>query len=219
MPSTGSSPAGLPPVPQRSDGRADGRRTLRFTDVTAPGGIASRGYGMGAAAGDYDNDGYLDLFVTGFGADHALSQQRQRHVHRRDDPGRRGDPLWTTSAAFVDYDRDGELDLFVANYLDFTVAGNKQCTDSVGARDYCPPHAYRRPRPSVSQRRRRPFADVTERAGIAKADGPALGVSAATSTATAGSTSTSPTTRAEPAVDQPARRHVRRRRPALRGRP
>ena len=52
------------------------------------------------------------------------------------------DPLWSTSAAFFDYDRDGDLDLFVANYLDFTLAGNKECHDSVGARDYCSPRAY-----------------------------------------------------------------------------
>ena len=53
------------------------------------------------------------------------------------------DPRWSTSAAFLDYDRDGGLDLFVANYVDFTIAGNKQCCDSVGARDYCSPRAYR----------------------------------------------------------------------------
>jgi hypothetical protein len=52
------------------------------------------------------------------------------------------DPRWTTSAAFIDYDRDGDQDLFVANYVAFTQAGNKVCTDHAGARDYCPPGAY-----------------------------------------------------------------------------
>src|SRR3954463_14892952 len=122
---------------------ADGTRTLRFPDVTARAGLALRAYGMGAAVGDYDNDGYQDLFVTTFGAD-VLFRNRGDGTFE-DVTSRAGvsDPLWSASAAFVDYDRDGDLDLFVANYLDFTLAGNKICHDAVGARDYCSPRAYR----------------------------------------------------------------------------
>ena len=88
------------------------------------------------------------------------------------------DPLWSTSAAFLDYDRDGDLDLFVANYLDFTIADNKICHDPVGARDYCSPRAYR-PVPDRLYRNegRGRFVNVTEPAGIARADGNGLGVS------------------------------------------
>src|SRR6266545_4776799 len=93
---------------------ADGRRTLRFTDVTKQAGITVRGYGMGAAVGDYDNDGYLDLFVTGFGAATLLHNNGDRTFTDVTKQAGVGDTLWSTSAAFVDYDRDGYLDLFVA---------------------------------------------------------------------------------------------------------
>ena len=89
-----------------------------------------------------------------------------------------GDALWSASAAFADYDRDGDLDLFVANYLDFTLAANKVCNDSLGARDYCSPRAYK-PVPDRLYRNDGGgrFTDVSEAAGITKADGAGLGVS------------------------------------------
>ena len=109
----------------------------------------------------------------------ALPQQRQRHLHRRD-PGSQASATscGAASAAFVDYDRDGDLDIFVANYLDFTVAGNKRCNDAVGARDYCSPRAYK-PVPDRLYRNdgRGRFSDVSDAAGITKADGAGLGVS------------------------------------------
>jgi hypothetical protein len=187
----GSSPPGCRLFRNDLTVSPDGRRTLRFTDVTRQAGIAVRGYGMGAAVGDYDNDGYLDLFVTAFGPTTLLHNNGNgtfTDVTMQAGVGdglanrsSRGDgPLspaiasagWSTSAAFVDYDRDGFLDLFVARYVDFTVAANKQCTDSVGARDYCGPRSYR----PVADRLfhndgHGRFVDVTERTGIAKADG------------------------------------------------
>jgi hypothetical protein len=155
----------------------DGRRTLRFTDVTAQAGISVRGYGMGAAVGDYDNDGYPDLFVTGFGATTLLHNNGNGTFTDVTKEAGVADTLWTTSAAFFDYDRDGFLDLFVARYVDFTIAGNKQCNDPVGARDYCGPRAYR-PVPArlFHNDGRGHFVDVTERAGIARAYGAGLGV-------------------------------------------
>jgi len=152
---------------------------LRFTDVTGTSGLSGPAYGMGAAVGDYDNDGEPDLYVTGFGAS----------VLYRNDAGRFIDVTlasgtategWSTSASFLDYDKDGDLDLFVARYIDFTVAANKKCFDAVGARDYCLPAVYR----AVPDRLYRNegggrFSDVTEAAGMLKADGPGLGVVAA----------------------------------------
>src|SRR6185436_17782781 len=156
---------------------ADPRRALRFTDVTARAGLGLRAYGMGAAVGDYDNDGYLDLFVTSFGPDtlyHNNGDGTFTDVTRQAGVS---DANWSTSAAFVDYDRDGRLDLFVANYVDFTIAANQVCSDAVGARDYCGPRAYH-PVPDrlYHNEGNGHFANATERAGVNKADGAGLGV-------------------------------------------
>jgi enediyne biosynthesis protein E4 len=155
----------------------DGKRTLHFTDVTERAGVALRAYGMGVAVGDYDNDGYLDLFVTSFGPETLFHNNGDGTFTDVTAQAGVSDMLWSASAAFVDYDRDGDLDLFVANYLDFSVAGNKQCHDAVGARDYCSPRAYH-PVPDRLYRNEGNgrFSDVTDSAGISKADGAGLGV-------------------------------------------
>jgi enediyne biosynthesis protein E4 len=152
--------------------------TLRFTDVTDRAGVGARTYGMGAAVGDYDHDGHLDLLVTSFGPETLYRNTGNGTFTDVTKEAGVSDPLWSTSAAFADYDRDGDLDLFVANYLDFTIAGNKLCHDPVGTRDYCTPRAYR----SVPDRLYRNdgkgrFTNVSEDAGISKADGNGLGVS------------------------------------------
>jgi hypothetical protein len=154
-----------------------GGGTLRFTDVTERAGVGLRAYGMGAAVADYDGDGDLDLFVTSFGPETLFRNNGDGTFTDVTAAAGVSDDLWSTSAAFIDYDRDGYLDLFVANYLDFTVAGNKLCYDSVGARDYCSPRAYR-PVPNRLYRNlgNGRFANVTETAGITKADGAGLGV-------------------------------------------
>ena len=156
---------------------AAGRRRLRFTDVTESAGVGWREYGMGVAVGDYDGDGDLDLFLTSFGPEALFRNNGDGTFSDVTVQAGVSDALWSTSAAFCDYDRDGDLDLFVANYLDFTLADNRVCSDAVGARDYCSPKSYR-PVPDRLYRNEGGgrFTDVTQVAGIAKAYGAGLGV-------------------------------------------
>jgi enediyne biosynthesis protein E4 len=156
----------------------DGRRTLQFTDVTARAGVGLHAYGMGAAVGDYDGDGDLDLYVTSFGPETLYRNNGDGTFADVTKEAGVSDALWSTSAAFVDYDRDGDLDIFVANYLDFTLTDNKLCHDALGARDYCSPRAYR-PVPDRLYRNEGNgrFSDATVAAGISRADGAGLGVS------------------------------------------
>ena len=92
-----------------------------FTDVTMRAGVGDIGWGMGAAVGDYNNDGYADLYVTCLGPNHLLRNNGNGTFTDVTDKAGVGDPRWSTGAAFLDYDNDGRLDLFVANYVDFDV--------------------------------------------------------------------------------------------------
>ena len=159
---------------------ADGGRTLRFTDVTAEAGIAAHGYGMGVAAGDFDNDGWVDLYLTRFGPNRLLRNRGDGTFEDATDRSGTGDSAWGVPASFVDYDRDGRLDLFVGNYLSYTLAGHTQCYDRAGAPDYCAPETSR-PHPDVLYRNRGDgaFEDVTASAGLAREFGPALGAATA----------------------------------------
>ena len=159
----------------RNDGVVDG--VPRFSDVTSRAGVGLEAYGMGVAVGDVDNDGFQDLFLTAVGRNVLY---RNRGDGTFEDVTARtgvGDSRWGTSAAFLDYDRDGDLDLFVANYVDFTVAGNKVCTDQAGARDHCPPGAYMPLPPRLFRNEGGlTFTNVTESSGVARAYGAGLGV-------------------------------------------
>jgi hypothetical protein len=154
-----------------------GHAVLRFTDVTEMAGLGFRGVGMGVAIGDFNGDGHLDLYVTAYGSNVLYRNNGDGTFTDVTQAAHVDDPRWSTSAAFIDYDRDGNLDLFVTNYVDFTVAAGKICTDPVGSRDYCAPSAYR-PVPARLFRNQGngTFVDATEAAGIARAYGAGLGV-------------------------------------------
>jgi hypothetical protein len=151
---------------------------LHFTDVTAQSGIVFRGYGMGAATGDYNNDGFEDLLVTGYNSRALYRNTGNGTFTQMDFPQPPG--VWSTSASFFDYDRDGRLDLIVLSYVNFSEAANKSCHAPTGEPDYCTPRAYT---PASARLYHNEggdrFTDVTEKAGINRALGPGLGVAAA----------------------------------------
>ncbi len=150
---------------------------LQFVDVTEETGVGHIGYGMGVAVGDYDNDGFQDLYVTNLG--HNVLYHNNGNSTFTDVTVQAGvdDIRWSTSAAFLDYDKDGYLDLFVANYVDFTVMGNKRCYAPTGEPDYCTPVAYKAVPPHLFHNLGNgKFIDVTEPSGMGSSYGPALGV-------------------------------------------
>jgi hypothetical protein len=160
---------------------ADGSRTLHFTDVTEQAGIDIQTYGMGVAAADVDNDGFIDIYRTGLTESVLLHNNGNgtfTDATAKSGVGNKGG--WGVSASFVDIDRDGWLDLFVGNYLLYTLEGDIDCLSVTGQHDYCPPNSYR-PQPSKLFRNRGngTFVDITQMALEGGAYGPALGVSTA----------------------------------------
>lgn len=153
---------------------------LRFTDVTEAAGVGHEGFGMGAAVGDYDNDGHLDLYVTNVGPN--VLYRNNGDGTFRDVTRRTGveDDRWNASAGFIDYDLDGDLDLFVTAYVDFTVSVLKKCYDKTGARDYCSPTIYD-PLPDRLFRNEGngTFIAVSDETGITASVGNGLGVAVA----------------------------------------
>src|SRR6185436_19745896 len=156
---------------------AGGPSTLRFTDVTAASGIEAAGYGMGVAAGDVDNDGCVDLYLTNLGRNQLFHNNCDGTFSDVSAKSGANDPGWSVSASFVDYDRDGWLDLYVGHYVEWDVKTDKPCTGLTGRRDYCTPKVYP-PQPDRLYRNLKNgrFADVTAKALGAASFGPGLGV-------------------------------------------
>ena len=159
----------------------DGARRLRFTDVTDASGIEADGYGLGVAAGDVNNDGWTDLFLTNFGPDALyLNGGAGTFTEAAEARGIVPTAGFAVSAAFVDYDRDGWLDLYVGHNVDYTLENGIECGTLADARDYCPPetyggtpdHLYR----NTGDGR---FVDVSDTALAGGRFGPALGVATA----------------------------------------
>jgi enediyne biosynthesis protein E4 len=155
------------------------RRNSTFEDVTAASGIRHRDYGMGACAGDYDNDGAVDLYITNYGANLLYRNAGDGRFHEVPGAGGAGTALWSTSCAFTDVDKDGYLDLFVTNYVQAERKDNKFCGRDTPPRlrGYCSPLAFR-PSTSVLYRNtgKGSFDDISTKAGIAAYRGNGLGV-------------------------------------------
>lgn len=149
-----------------------------FTDVTEAAGLANAGvgnYGMGVAVGDYDNDGFPDLFVTSYGKNilyHNNGDGTFTDVTAKAGVGGGG---WSVSAGFFDYNNDGHLDLFVTRYMEWDTKHSKTCGGAW--RTYCPPAEF--PATANLLYRNRgdgTFEDVSEKSGITAKKGRALGV-------------------------------------------
>jgi hypothetical protein len=153
---------------------------LHFTDVTEASGISQTTYGMGAATGDFNNDGCVDLYVTALGSNQLFKNNCNGTFTDVTATTRTADPGWSVSAAFVDVDRDGWLDLFVGHYVRYSVATNIRCYSVTGLTDYCPPNVYRaEPSHLFRNNRNGTFTDITAKAGLSAEYGAALGVSTA----------------------------------------
>jgi len=146
-----------------------------FTDTTDKMGLRLSLQGMGAAVGDYDNDGYDDLIITGVGGNHLFHNEAGKKFVEVTANAGVGGSGWSTSAAWLDYDGDGLLDLFVCHYCKWSMATDRYCGGAV--KIYCTPEAY----PGESCKLYHNdghgrFTDVTNRAGIRSDRGKALGV-------------------------------------------
>jgi enediyne biosynthesis protein E4 len=179
------SPTALPT--QEDFGRHDPRYWNRlyrqnkdgsFTDVTEQAGLANAGdgnYGMGVAVGDYDNDGYPDLYVTSYGKNilyHNNGDGTFTDVTAKAGVAGGG---WSVSAGFFDYDNNGKLDLFVTRYMEWDAKHSKDCGGNYHT--YCPPEAF----PATTNilyhnNGDGTFTDVSQRSGIAAKKGRGLGV-------------------------------------------
>jgi hypothetical protein len=149
-----------------------------FEDSTERSGIRHRDYGMGACAGDYDNDGLIDLYVTNYGSNVLYRNGGNGRFTDVTHAARVGSPLWSTSCAFADLDRDGDLDLVVTNYVDADAGHNPFCGNArLRTRFYCHPLQFE-PLPNVVYRNdgRGVFSDVSAVSGIGAHRSNGLGV-------------------------------------------
>ena len=149
-----------------------------FTDVTHKAGLDVEMYGLGVAVGDYDNDGFDDLFVT------ALGQSRLFHNNGNgtftdvtQKAGLSGPRELSTSAAWVDYDKDGRLDLVVGNYVQWTLEGDLYCTLDGKNKSYCTPESYKGTSARLWHNRGDgTFEDVTQKAGLGEPTSKTMGI-------------------------------------------
>lgn len=151
-----------------------------YRNVSEGSGLEVTGLGMGAIAGDVNNDGRPDVVLTEYGGTRLFLNQGNGRFSEipRDDA--LDNPRWATAASFLDYDRDGWLDLVVVNYLDYDPA--RDCRDHTGAPEYCGPQDFPGTASRLFRNRGRQadgrarFEDVSVSSGLARAIGPGLGV-------------------------------------------
>lgn len=157
-----------------------------FTDVTEKAGVAGFGYGMGVSVGDYDNDGWPDIYVVNVGKNQLLHNNGNGTFTDVTDKASVGGGLldakkmWSVSAAWVDYNNDGLLDLFVSNYCKWEVNKDPYCGPTPKLRAYCHPNNYANlPNTLYRNNGDGTFTDVSSETGIAKYLGKGMGVAIA----------------------------------------
>lgn len=153
-------------------------RNGTFTDVTRAAGLDVEMYGMGVAVGDYNNDGFVDLFITCLGQSRLFQNTgRGTFVDVTPKAGLGNHDGFSTSALWFDYDRDGHLDLFVSNYVKWTEQTDVFCSFDGKQKSYCTPEAYRGATCWLFRNRGDgTFEDVTAKAGLLDTSSKSLGV-------------------------------------------
>jgi hypothetical protein len=168
----------LNPDPPLRNALYRNNRDGTFTDVTEKAGVAAGGYGQGVAVGDYDGDGFPDLYVTQYGRSILYHNNGDGTFTDVTDKAGVAATGWSSSAVWFDYDNDGKLDLFVCQFVEFSKDKNKDCrTGEDAKRGYCIPHVYK---PTASclfhNNGDGTFTDVSKSSGIAAHLGKAWGV-------------------------------------------
>jgi hypothetical protein len=148
-----------------------------FTDVTGAAGLAVEMYGLGCSIADYDNDGYVDIYITAVGPNHLFRNLGNGKFADVSAKAGVGDPGFSTSAAWFDYDKDGKLDLFVCNYVEWSVEKDQFCTLDGKNKSYCTPQSYKGQSATLYHNRGNgTFENVTQKAGVNDPTGKSLGV-------------------------------------------
>ncbi len=148
-----------------------------FTDVTREAGLAIETYGMGCAVGDYDNDGYDDLYLTAVGSNHLFHNLGNGKFADVTAKAGVASPGFSASAVWLDYDNDGKLDLFVTHYIEWSIEKDQYCTLDNKKKSYCTPQTYKGESSRLYHNKGNGvFEDVTKRAGLFDPTSKALGV-------------------------------------------
>jgi hypothetical protein len=148
-----------------------------FTDVTQQSGLAIESYGLGCAVGDYDNDGFEDLYLTTVGSNHLFHNLGNGKFADVTAKAGVASPGFSASAVWFDYDNDGKLDLFVTHYIEWSVEKDQYCTLDNKNKSYCTPQTYKGESSRLYHNRGNGvFEDVTKQAGLLDPTSKALGV-------------------------------------------